>query len=247
MSWYESFFDERYLRFYPALRRHPVAHEEARCVARALELDPGAAVLDLGCGTGRHSVALALQGHAVTGLDLSPQLLGQARRSAADSGAEVTWLQRDMRDLDDLGPFDACVSLYTAFGFLGDQEDQEVLHQVKACLRAGGRLLLDLTNFLGYLRRFPPEVWREDEGAVMRERNGFDAARGVLVTERTLFHAEGGRTELPSSRVRAYLPHEVHAMLHRAGLRVEHVLGALDRTPFSWSDSPSQVFIARRA
>ena len=245
--WYETFFDERYVAFYPALARRPVAVEEAHFVAGALALEPGARVLDLGCGTGRHSIGLALEGFQVTGLDLSPALLERARSTASARGVEVTWLERDMRDLEDLGPFDACVSLYTAFGFLGDAEDQEVLRQVKAALRPGGAFLLDLTNFLGYLRRFPPEVWREDDRAVLCERNSYDAATGVLVTRRTCYYKDGGRMDLPESRVRAYLPHEVQAMLHRAGLRVEQVLGALADVPFSWADSPNQVYLCRRA
>jgi SAM-dependent methyltransferase len=247
IRWYEEFFDERYLRFYPVLRRHPVAPEEAALVLRMLGLEPGQRLLDLGCGTGRHSVALAQLGLEVVGLDLSEALLARARASAAEAGVEVTWLRRDMRDLDDLDPFDACVSLYTAFGFFGDEEDQEVLRQVAAALRPGGRLLLDLTNHLGYLRRFPAEVWRETDEAVTRERNRYDALGGVLITARTAFLKQGGAVELPESRVRAYLPHEVQAMLRRAGFALERLLGALaEDAPFSWADSPNQVYLCRR-
>lgn len=245
-NWYESFFDGRYLAFYPVLRQQPVARDEAALAAAALDLSPGSAVLDLGCGTGRHSVALALMGHDVTGLDLSQDLLHQARATAEAEGTEVNWLQRDMRDLDDLGPFDACVSLYTAFGFFGDEEDQEVLYQVTAALAPGGKLLLDLTNHLGYLRNMPREVWREGDDAVWREVNEYNPHQGTLITHRTCFSTEGGREDLPSSRVRAYLPHEVLAMLCRAGLQVLQVHGSLDGRPFSWEDSPNQVYLCRK-
>jgi len=241
--WYEELFDERYLTFYPVLRQEPVSPDEARFVAHALGLKEGDAVLDLGCGTGRHSVALAQQGMRVTGLDLSETLLAQARSSAAEAGVEVTWLQRDMRDLEDLGPFDACASLYTAFGFFGDDEDQEVLYQVAAALAPGGRFLLDLTNFLGYLIDLPHEAWTEDEQAVCRERNEYEAHSGALVTHRTAFFKEGGRLDLPPSWVRAYLPHEILRMLRCAGLHVEQTLGALDEVGFSWESSPNQVYI----
>jgi SAM-dependent methyltransferase len=242
-AWYEELFDERYLAFYPVLRQEPVSPGEARFVMEALALEPGHRVLDLGCGTGRHSVALATEGLEVTGLDLSPALLDRARATADSAGVEVTWLQRDMRDLSDLGPFDACASLYTAFGFFGDDEDQEVLYEVAAALAPGGRFLLDLTNFLGYLCDLPREAWSEGDHAVLREQNEYEAHSGGLVTRRTAFLKEGGRLDLPDSWVRAYLPHELLRMLRRAGLRVERILGALEETPFAWERSPNQVYI----
>jgi len=244
--WYESFFDERYLAFYPTLVQHPVAEEEARAVAALLGLSAGQRVLDLGCGTGRHSIALAGLGLEVTGLDLSEALLAQARREASARGVEVRWVCQDMRDLDDLGPFDACVCLYTAFGFFGDVEDQEVLLQIAAALAPAGRLLLDVTNHLGYLCRFPREVWRETDRAVLCERNSYDPLSGVLSTERICFPREGGRTDLPVSRVRAYLPHELRAMLGRAGLAIEQLNGGLADVPFIWSSSPCQVYRCRK-
>ena len=219
-AWYRSFFDERYLDFYPVLRRATVAPEDAAFVARVLGLEPGARVLDLGCGTGRHSVALAQLGLRVTGLDLSEHLLARARATEEAAGIAVEWLRRDLRDLDGLGPFDAVVSLFTAFGFFGDVEDERVLQAVARVLNPGGRFLLDLTNHLGYLCRFPPEVWHESEVAVLRERNQLEVETGTLVTERTAFLKGGGVMEMPASRVRAYLPHEILAMLRRAGLEV---------------------------
>lgn len=245
-GWYESFFDERYLQFYPVLRQQPVATAEAEQIAALLGLQPGQRVLDLGCGTGRHSVALAQLGLEVTGLDLSEVLLEQAQRTARTADVEVRWLRRDMRELDDLDPFDACVSLYTAFGFFGDEEDQEVLRQITAALRPGGALLLDLTNHLGYLRRFPAEVWHETDEAVTREQNHYDATTGFLVTRRTGFPKQGGRIDLPPSAVRAYLPHELQRMLRRAGLHVERLLGGLGGLPYAWSESPNQVYLCRR-
>ena len=244
--WYEELFDERYLAFYPVLRDEPISTDEACFVVQALQLEPDQKILDLGCGTGRHSVALASAGLQVTGLDLSEALLSQARATAADAGVEVRWLQRDMRDLEDLGPFDACASLFTAFGFFGDEEDQEVLYQVAAALAPGGRLLLDLTNFLGYLCNLPREVWTETEAAVLCERNEYEAHSGGLVTHRSCFWKEGGQLDLPPSWVRAYQPHELLRMLRRAGLETEQILGALADQPFDWASSPNQVYICRK-
>jgi 2-polyprenyl-3-methyl-5-hydroxy-6-metoxy-1,4-benzoquinol methylase len=245
-DWYRGFFDRRYLQFYPVLLAEPLATEDAAFVARALELPRGARLLDLGCGTGRHSVPLAELGLEVTGLDLSADLLSIARASAEGAGVSVRFVERDMRELDGLGPFDACVSLYTAFGFLGEEGDAAVLRAVAAALRPGGRFLLDLTNFLMTLRRLPHEVWRELEQGVTRERSTYEPETATVVTERTCFGKDGSRLDLPTSHVRAYLPHEVLALLRGAGLELLQTFGALAAVPFVWDRSPNQVYLCRK-
>jgi SAM-dependent methyltransferase len=249
-EWYAELFDERYLRFYEDGPLLVPATAEAAFVVEALELAPGARVLDLGCGTGRHSVALALLGHEVTGLDLSPVLLGRARALAAEHGARVTFVQADMRDaagaLGGRGPFDACISLYTAFGYLGDAEDARVLAAVHAALQPAGQLLLDLTNYAPLLRPALSTSWREGTRGVARETHRYDPRSGFLLTARTQFLQEGGVNRLPESRVRAYLPYEVVRLLAGAGLAVDRVYGDLADVPFDWDRSPRHVYVARR-
>jgi SAM-dependent methyltransferase len=245
-DWYRSFFDRRYLQFYPVLLAEPLASDDAAAVARALELPRGARLLDLGCGTGRHSVPFAELGFEVTGLDLSADLLSIARASAEGAGVSVRFVERDMRELDGLGPFDACVSLYTAFGWLGDEGDRAQLRAVAAALRPGGRFLLDLTNFAATLRRLPYEVWRELEQGVTRERSWYEPETGTLLTDRTRFGKDGSRLELPTSRVRAYLPHEVLALLREAGFEVLRTSGELAGAPFAWDRSPNQIYLCKK-
>lgn len=246
-EWFEELFDERYLDFYEGLRRGEPADRDADFLADVLGLQPGARVLDLGCGTGRHAVPLALRGCQVVGVDLSETLLGQARALARRRGADVTWQRRDMRDLGGLGPFDACVCLYTAFGYLGDAGDAQVLAAVHDVLAPGGALVLDVTNFRAVIRTAGGVLWRESETAIHREAHRYDPLTGVLSTERTLFHKGGGATQLPVSRVRAYLPHEVARLLAQAGLDVVRVFGDLADVGFEWDRSPRQVFLAQRA
>ena len=142
MAWYEEFFGEDYVRFH--LRGGEWLEERTgpQCdfVVSALELQPGARVLDLCCGQGRHSVELAQRGYNVTGFDLSEYLLGLARTKAEKLGVEVEFVRGDMRELPWESEFDAVVNLWTAFGYLeSDEEDERVLRSVGAALRPGGQ------------------------------------------------------------------------------------------------------------
>ena len=73
-AWYVDFFRSDYLNVYGHMFTAERAEKESAFVARVLELKPGAQVLDLCCGQGRHSVQLAKRGLQVTGLDLNPAI-----------------------------------------------------------------------------------------------------------------------------------------------------------------------------
>ncbi len=76
-----------------------------------LALPPGSSILDIGCGTGRHSIELARRGFAVTGLDLSAEMLKQAELGAKEAGASVNWVHADAARFSFECPFDAVIGL----------------------------------------------------------------------------------------------------------------------------------------
>src|SRR5205814_3776760 len=117
---------------------------------RLLKLPPGSAILDLGCGYGRHALPLAQRGYQVTGFDKSEHLLRLAQQSdAIAQRVQVRWIHGDMRDIPFTNEFDAVLSLFSSFGYFEEEEEnQRVLHQVQRALKPGGLLLMDLVSQL---------------------------------------------------------------------------------------------------
>jgi ubiquinone/menaquinone biosynthesis C-methylase UbiE len=114
----------------------------------ALDLPPGAAVLDLGCGAGVPATLwLAERGFSVTGVDLSGKQLDLARRLVPGA----TFLKADMTELD-FGPetFDAVVALHSII-HVPREEHPALLRKIQRWLRPGGPFLatLTLTDFEG--------------------------------------------------------------------------------------------------
>jgi len=110
------------------------------------QLVPGSAVLDLGCGTGRHSKHLACRGFDVTGIDLSAESLRLAR---ASEGSNLRFLWQDMRLPFRAGLFDSILNLFTSFGYFDDPSDHlAVVHNIASALRPGGTLIVDYLNVL---------------------------------------------------------------------------------------------------
>ena len=128
---YMEFFGDDYLGAYWETISPENAVVESAFVHRVLQLRSDAEVLDLCCGHGRHAVILALTGLRVTGLDLSEAYLERAEAIAASAGVDLPLVRSDMRELPFEGRFDAVINIFTSFGYLNsDEEDQKVLHQV---------------------------------------------------------------------------------------------------------------------
>jgi SAM-dependent methyltransferase len=245
-DWHETLFDDRYLLFYEDALHAGASADEMEFIDAALGVASGSRVIDVGCGFGRHAIPLALQGHLVTGLDASARMLDAARTLANELQAEATWVQRDMRDLRGLGPFDACVCLYTAFGYFSDEENLEVLRGIRDVLVPRGPLLLHLDNALALVPSLPAERWRASASGDRCERHRYDALNGRITSDRVLIRPDGTRVTLPTSSVRLYAPHEVVRLLKDAGFELEQVHGGLCGEPLEWRQTRMGAWLARR-
>ena len=123
--------------------RRERTRSEVEFISKALRLEPGSTVHDGPCGGGRHAIELAAGGHAVTGVDFSSEFLGAARKAAATRNVNVTWLQREMRELEQIGPFDGALCFGNSFGYLDDAGNAEFLAAVARVLKPGARLVIE--------------------------------------------------------------------------------------------------------
>ena len=233
--WYTDFFDDDYLRiFLPMLPEERTAAEVNGVVER-LGLAPGARLLDLCCGHGRHAVPLAQLGYRVTGLDRSRRLLDHAAALAASYGQRVGLVAADMRRLPFAdASFDAVINLFNAFGYLEDEaEDELVLAEVARVLVPGGRFLQELANREALVRDwYDSRVLRKDDEL-------------IVLQERTL-DLLGSRDLARYTLIRLYTLTELAAMLDRAGLELLEVDGDLDGGPLEL-DSSFVVTLSARA
>ena len=144
-EWFDddSFWRDMYPFMFPEKRWADATDE----VSKALELTGprGRSVLDLCCGPGRCSIALALRGFTVTGVDRTKYLLDKARAKARAAKVKIEWVQQDMRDFVRPDSFDLAISMFTSFGYFDEkQEDIRVLENMFASLRPGGTCLIDV-------------------------------------------------------------------------------------------------------
>ena len=151
-------------------------------VLALLRLPPGAAILDLGCGPGRHSLEFAKRGYRVTGVDRTAVYLGRARAQADEQGLDIEWVQADMREFRRDRAFDGVVSLLTSFGYFEDPaDDWRVLSNIVASLKPCGVLVLDLMSKEVLARIFRERDWHEEpDGTILLEQRQVAADWGRL-------------------------------------------------------------------
>ena len=241
--WFETIFDERYPELFAPLEGN--AEEEVEEIARLLALPQGAAVEDLGCGRGRHAIPLARRGYAVTGVDLSDKMLRLAKTRSEKGGVQVEWVREDMRTFCRPGAFDACLSLFTSFGFFSDKENQKVLDNIGQSLKPGGRLLLDLRNAGKGLSRLDDlDETREIASGTLKMSMRYDHASRRARAEHVLTRRDGIRIS-SAFDVRIYSTEELSEMIGNAGMRVTDIFGSLSGAPFD-DASTRMVLVALR-
>jgi SAM-dependent methyltransferase len=186
--------------------------QEIAFLCEHLDLHEGSKVLDLGCGPGRHALALARRGVEMVGIDHSDEFVALARRAAAADGLSVEFRAADVRDLDEEDRFDAVICLCQGgFGLLGGREDEALIARFAAALRPGGRLALTAFH-LAFAVRF------------LEPGDTFDPATGVNHERATLRDPCGAEREFDLWTT-CFTPRELRLMAAAAGLAVRSVSG----------------------
>lgn len=224
--WFEEIADHlgvAYLRYSFTMG----TEQEAGFLVEALDLRPGMSVLDVGCGPGRHAIALARRGIAVVGVDISGRFVELAHEIADREGVTslVEFHRADARKLADDTRFagrgfDAAISLCQgAFGLGGPPEpvgdpqnlsaDSAVLVGMREALAVGGRFAVSAFSSYFQVR------WLEDQDT-------FDAATAVNHERTELLDSERVRAEADLWTT-CYTPRELRLLAERAGMEVDDV------------------------
>ena len=193
---------------------------EIQFLLEELRLPPGNDILDMGCGTGRHSIPLALAGYQVTGVDISAGMLAEARKKASVAGVQVDWVQTDARLYWAEKAYDAAISLCEGALCLHTPEDdplerdQTVLGNISQALKPGGKLIITVLNASRMIR----QVSEEDLEAGL-----FDLHTLTEPGKLEIETADGTKTILV--RERYYTSPELVRMLNAVDIEVEHIWG----------------------
>ena len=228
-QWYEALF-ENYGNTYEQEVFVKGTMGECDFIEKEVKSDEGCRILDIGCGTGRHSIELCKRGYRVTGIDLSDSMLAKAKEKAEADKLDIVFLKQDARKLEFNGEFDIVIMLCEG-GFPLMETDEmnfQILKSAANAVKDGGKFIFTTLNGLFPLFHSVKDFLAaaaSGEGNATYGENNFD-----LMTFRdhnkTSFTDDSGNSFELESNERYYVPSEISWLLKSLGFKRIDIYGA---------------------
>ena len=227
-QWYEELF-VNYGRKYDNESFAQGTVGECDFIEKEIEYNKATRILDIGCGTGRHSIELAKRGYIVVGIDLSESLLKRAKEKASEQKVQIVFQKHDARDLPFLHEFDLVIMLCEgAFPLMEtDEMNFQILQNAANALKPEGKLIFTTLNGLFPLFHSVKEFLASEtkEGNAKCGSLSFDL---MTFREHSTLDVEddlGNKKELQCNE-RYYVPSEITWLLRTLNFRTVDIYGA---------------------
>lgn len=249
-QWYEELF-ENYSNKYDDESFTKGTIGECDFIEEEVNHLKGIKILDIGCGTGRHSIELAKRGYQVTGVDLSKSLLGRAKEKARDQGQKVDFQLRDARDLDFDQKFDLVIMLCEgAFPLMEtDEMNFQILENAARSLNSKGKLIFTTLNGLFPIFHSVREFVNSGSENGVSSKNTFDL---MTFRDYSVYETEddSGQKITLQCNERYYVPPEISWLLKSLGFNKIDIfgakLGAFSRADILTTDDFEMLVIAEK-
>jgi len=227
-QWYEELF-ENYSMKYDNECFAQGTLGECDFIEKEIEYNKAIKILDIGCGTGRHSIELANRGYTVVGIDLSESLLKRAKEKASEQNLQIVFQKHDARNLPFLGEFDLVIMLCEgAFPLMEtDEMNFKILQNAANALKPKGKLIFTTLNGLFPLFHSVKEFHNSEtkEGNATYGNHSFDL---MTFRDQNTTYAEddlGNKKELQCNE-RYYVPSEITWLLKSLNFKTVDIFGA---------------------
>jgi len=227
-QWYESLFENYGLKYDNEIFTQGTLGE-CDFIENEIAADKSHKILDIGCGTGRHSIELTKRGYHVTGIDLSDSQLQRAREKAAELKLVIDFQKYDARQLPFINEFDLAIMLCEgAFPLMEtDEMNFQILQSAAKALRPGGKLIFTTLNGLFPLFHSVKDFLESSsqEGNAITTENSFDLMSFRDYNTTTFEDDNGIQKELHCNE-RYYVPSEITWLLKSLDFNTVEIFGS---------------------
>ncbi|HVO71142.1 MAG TPA: class I SAM-dependent methyltransferase [Aggregatilineaceae bacterium] len=222
-----------------ASRPPDVIDRTVNWLAEVLPLEPGDAVLDLGCGPGLYAERLARRGLRVTGLDYSQRSISYARQVAAEKELGIEYRYQNYLTLDEEAQYDAVLLIYGDLCVLSPEKRDALLDRVHRALKPGGQFAFDVTTRrlrarLGLMNRWyvaESGFWKPGPHLVLEQ--GFDYPEHDTYLDQYIVIEADGQLSVYRNWFLDYAPDTITPVLEARGFAVRGCWGDLAGSPYT--------------
>lgn len=228
-QWYESLYDENYAKAYDQECYTQGTIGECDFIEKEINHNKSLKILDIGCGTGRHTIELTTRGYNIVGVDLSESQLQYAKEKAKIKNLQIDFEKHDARNLPFKNQFDLAIMLCEgSFPLMEtDEMNYEILKNVSASLKQHGKFIFTTLNGLFPIFNSTEKFYAatKAEGNTVCKENRFDLMTFREHNVVTVQDDLGNKRTLQANQ-RYYIPPEITWLLKTVGFKKIDIYGA---------------------
>ena len=241
-QWFKDWFNTPYYHQLYFKRDEKEASAFIDKLITYLNPAPGATMLDVACGKGRHSIRLAEKGFDVTGIDLSADSIEEALLSASDT---LQFFQHDMRLPFWINYFDYAFNFFTSFGYFNTRREHDnAIRTIAQSVKLNGTFVMDYINVHFAEDNLVHQFEKEIDGINFFITKWFDEThfyKKIVVEDETL--------EAPltyTEKVAKFSLGDFTEMFAYQNLQIQEVFGSYNFDNYDVRRSPRLIMIAKK-
>jgi cyclopropane fatty-acyl-phospholipid synthase-like methyltransferase len=234
-NWYETFFSGINCEMWEKAVTPEWTNAEVSFIKDVLNVQLGAAILDIPCGTGRHSVALANDGYLLTAVDISKEYITALKKKVEEQKLNIEVIEGNILSLQLTGSFDGAFCLGNSFGYFNYEGMLTFINKVSKTLKQGAKWVINSGLMAeSFLPKFIKENKYELPGFTMEINNDYDEWNSCLLT--ILTYTKDGKQETHRFKHHVYTVAELIRMLDKFELKTIALYNSTKKTTYKLSD-----------
>ncbi len=234
-DWYEKFFSGLNCEMWEKAVTPEWTTREANFLIATLNVQPGARLLDIPCGNGRHTLELAKRGFKMTGLDISAEYIEKLNQRVEADQLPIKVIHGNILTTNINHTFDGAYCMGNSFGYVNHEGMNVFVKKIAAALKPGARFVVNSGLVAeSILPNFPKTNRYVLGDLTMDITNSYVIDESYMATQLTYTKAD--RTEVHTFKHYVYTLSEIKRWLEQYGMQTVAVYNSTEMEPYKLGD-----------